>query len=324
LILPTQASTVSNTDCTIRQGSWWGTTTPPLPNTPGVDVVGRIHSVAAHISKKFGWNVGDRIMSMVKWGGNTRFLLIDPAQAIAVPEAVDPASAVCLIETYLAAFQVLHYGQTSKQRYRDDSLQGKSILLRGFSVSSMGRAIAQLAAIAGASNVFAVAKRKHFSYLTSLDITPLDNDGKDWWKMMSGKVDLIVTCDEDSVDIPFKLLKGNGFVIAMRNFGKNSRNKKVSSIGKGLNICCRRSRLQRNRISTYDVYEEWDTNLDLCKSDLKHLLYLLETKVVEPTILDRIPLNKVDDAQGLVATKRLSGFIVCEPWLVGKSRTVCL
>jgi NADPH:quinone reductase-like Zn-dependent oxidoreductase len=297
---------------------------PPLPNTPGVDVVGRIYSVGTYTSNKYGWSVGDRIISLVKWGGNTRYLSLDPSQAIAVPESIDPASAVCLVETYLAAFQVLHRGQPNKQRYRDDSLKGKSILLRGFSVSSMGHAIAQLAAISGASNVFAVSKRKHFDYLTTLGITPLDNDGKDWYKLMSGKVDLIVSCDEDAVEIPFKLLKGSGCVITMKNFARNHNTLKASPMRNGLNKCCRRTRIQRNRMSSYDLYEEWDKNLDCCKTDLQHLLHLLENKVVEPTILDRIPLNKVADAQDLISSKRLSGFIVCEPWLVGKSRSVCL
>ena len=300
----------------------------PLPNTPGVDVVGRIYRVDTETNKKYGWKVGDRIVSLVKWGGNSRYLSLDPSHAIAAPETIDPAMAVCVVETYLSAFQVLHMGQASHLRYCDDSLSGKSILLRGLSVSSMSHAIAQLATIADAFNVFAVAKDKHFNYLSSLGITPLKNDGKDWLKSMAGKIDLIISCDDDMITIPYKLLKGSGNVISLKKFGRSSKStntdSKASMMKPGLNFRKRLSRIPRNRTSVYDVYEQWDDDLDLCKRDIQFLLQLLEDKKIDPTILDRISLNKVDDAHDLIRSKRLSGFIVCEPWLVGKSRTICL
>lgn len=286
-------------------------------------MVGRIYRVDIETNKKYGWKVGDRVISLVKWGGNARYLSLDPLHAIAAPETIDPAVATCLVETYLTAFQVLHIGQDSHKRYCDVSLSGKSILLRGLSISSMSHAIAQLAAIAHASNVYAVAKEKHFTYLSSLGITPLSNNGKDWLKAMTGKIDLIISCDDDMVTIPFKLLKGDGNVISLKNFASNSSNI-GSKASIGLNFRRRLSRIPRNRTSSYNVYEQWDNDIDVCKRDIEYLLQLLEDKQIDPIILDRISLNKVDDAHNLLRSKRLRGHIVCEPWLVGKSRTICL
>ena len=314
---------MSVTDSIIRHGLWWGSTKAPLPNTPGVDVVGRIYRVDSETTKMYGWKVGDRIISLVKWGGNSRYLSLDPSHAVAASETIDPAMAVCLAETYLTAFQALHMGQANDLRYTVDSLTGKCILLRGLAVSSMGHAIAQLAKTANALNVFAVAKDKHFKHLSSLGITPLSNDGKDWLKTMVGKVDLIISCGDDDVSIPYKLLKGSGNVISLKNF-RSSKIEKSSRLKNGLNLRARLSRIPRNRVSSYDVYEHWEKDLDFCRHDLQYLLQLLEDRKIEPAILDRIPLNKVSDAQDLVQSKRLSGFVVCEPWLVGKSRTVCL
>ena len=76
--------------------------------------------------------------------------------------------------------------------------------------------------------------------------------------------------------------------------------------------------------STYDVYEEWERNLELCKKDLSHLLKLLERKIIKPEVLDRLPLNKVAKAQELLELKRLPGFLVCEPWMMSKKRAVYL
>ena len=74
----------------------------------------------------------------------------------------------------------------------------------------------------------------------------------------------------------------------------------------------------------YDVYEEWERNLELCKKDLTHLLTLLEGRVIKPEVLDRLPLTKIGKAHDLLESKRLPGFLVCEPWMRSKKRAVYL
>jgi hypothetical protein len=74
----------------------------------------------------------------------------------------------------------------------------------------------------------------------------------------------------------------------------------------------------------YDVYRQWENDLALCKADLEHLLKLLERGGISPSILDRIPLSKVPRAHALMLmeSKRLAGFLVCEPWMKAKQRAV--
>ena len=79
------------------------------------------------------------------------------------------------------------------------------------------------------------------------------------------------------------------------------------------------------RDSSYDVYSQWDKDLETCKKDLVHLLDLLGKKKIKPTVLDRIPLNKVPKAHRIIESKKgLSGFIICEPWLQTKNRALYL
>lgn len=258
----------------------------------------------------------------MKWGGNARYLSVDPSRVVKVPDSVDPAAAVCLAETYLAAFQVLHRGQSHRIRYRETSLKGKTILILGYAVSNMGRAIAQIATSAGALQVFALAKLKHFEHISALGIGPLNQDSLDWWQALSGKVDLIISIGDDVAALHYKLLKGKGQIIVVKN-RKNEEDQ--DSIGRRTGLVCRRNkRLQQLRTSSYDVYEEWDNNTDRCKLDLRQLLHMLEANQIEPNVLDRISLGKVARAQELVEPKRLPGFIVCEPWLVAKSRAIRL
>jgi NADPH:quinone reductase-like Zn-dependent oxidoreductase len=315
-----QASTVSRTDCSIRQGNWQRQPEPPIPNTPGVDVVGRIYRIDTETKKRYGLSVGDRVISLVKWGGNSRYLVMDPSTAVKVPDSVDPAVAVCLTETYLAAFQVLHCKQNGKARYQDSSLKDKTVLILGNAVTNMGRAIAQLAAHAGATQVFAMAKKKHFEQLSELGIGPLNQDSSDGWKDLFGMIDLIISIDVEVVEVHRKLLAGKGHIVAVMNGVKQGADR-----GRKARLACnRKGRMIQRRLTSYDIYEEWETNIDRCKLDLGHLIKLLDENVVEPNILDRVALHKVARAQSIVESKRLSGFIVCEPWLVAKSRAIRL
>jgi D-arabinose 1-dehydrogenase-like Zn-dependent alcohol dehydrogenase len=312
---------VSRTDCLIRQGKWLKQPAPPMPNTPGADVIGRIYRVDEETRKRYGLSVGDRVMSLVQWGGNSRYLSIDPTTAVKVPDSVDPAVAVCLAETYLSAFQILHHKQNDKIRYKANALKGKTILLLGNTVTNMGRAIAQLASNAAAIQVFAMAKTKHFEQLSDLGIGPLNQDSPDCWKDLNGIVDLLIYIDMDVSEMHRKLLTGKGHVIVVKNGIKEE----DPDCGRRARLVCQRQgRPSNRRCVYYDVFDEWETNIDRCKLDLQHLIKLLDEDLVEPSILDRVALNKVARAQSIVESKRLSGFIVCEPWLVAKSRAIRL
>lgn len=283
--------------------------------------MGRLCRADSEAAKRFGLKVGDRVISLVKWGGNSRYLSVDLSQVVKVPESVDPAAAVCLAETYLAAFQILHRGHNNRVRYRESALKGKTIMILGYGISSMTRAIAQLASHAGALKIFAMAKLKHFEQLSDLGISSVNKDSLEWWDALSGKVDIMVS-NEEVVALHHKLLKGNGQIVVVKH-GKNDGSSDTYDQKTGI-IGRRKKWLHQNRTWSYDVYDEWDHNVERCMLDLHHLLQLLEHKRIEPHVLDRISLGKVARAQQLLESKCLTGFVVCEPWLVAKSRAVRL
>jgi NADPH:quinone reductase-like Zn-dependent oxidoreductase len=327
----TKASTVSETDCIVRNGNWWGREDISLPNTPGVDVVGRVYHIKQKITSQFDLHPRQTVLSLVKRGGNTRYMSLSPDKLVKVPESVDPAQAACLPETYLTAFQVLHFGQVGSIRYRQNSLKGKSLLIVGSMANNMGKAIIELALKAGAANIYATAKRKHWKTLMSFGIMPLSQDPFEWISRIEGTIDLVLATSgglrEDVTQQHYKALRPNGHLIlsGTRVVGNDLPvghwQKQQAPL-----MCSKNKALTRmmNQSHSYDVYEQWEKDLDTCKKDLDHLLTLLEHGGIKPTILDRIPLNKVARAHELVESKRLSGFLVCEPWMKGKKRAVYL
>jgi NADPH2:quinone reductase len=316
---------VSQTDCFIRRGEWWGRRQVPLPNTPGVDIVGKLYRIDKESAQRTSLKKGDRVLSLTKWGGNSRYLSVDPEKLVKVPESIDPAEAACLVETYLTAFQLLHYSQSPGTRYRKTSLKGKTFLIIGAMTPNMGRAIAQLAAFAGTDVIYATSKSKHFQQLTSLGFVPLSLDPADWLDKLKGRVDLIISLGEAVTPLAYKLIKATGeIVIATNSEVDFAPDVELIRQPASKLICARGEAQRKSRTHLYDVYEVWDRDLGRCKKDLAHLVTLLEMRAIVPHVLDRIPLGKVARAQEIIESKRLSGFLVCEPWLLAKARAIRL
>ena len=265
----------------------------------------------------------------MKWGGNSRFLTIKPEKLVKVPEGLDPAQVACLPEMYLTAFQVLHLGQSRAMRYRNNAMKGKSILIIGFMSNNLGSAIIELALKAGVANIYATAKKKHWKKLIKYGVMPLDQDPIDWILRVEGTIDLVLATNgamrEDLSRIHYRALNSTGQMILCghRAVGNDvpvaQWEKQFASV-----MCSKNKAISKmqSKSHAYDVFQSWEKDLSLCKSDLEHLLRMLETGAIAPTILDRIPLGKVPRAHTLMESKNVSGFLVCEPWMKGKQRAI--
>jgi NADPH:quinone reductase-like Zn-dependent oxidoreductase len=258
-------------------------------------------------------------------------MTLEPDKLVKVPEGLDPAQVACLPEVYLSAFQSLHFGQTRTMRYRNNSLKGKSVLIIGFMANNMGSAIIELALKAGAANVYATAKKKHWKTLIGYGVTPLSQDPVDWILRVECTIDLLLATNgglrEDVTRIHYQALCPTGQLILCghRTVGNDvpvaqwEKQHNASSL-----VCSKNKALTKlkSKSHAYDVYRQWENDLALCKADLEHLLKLLERGGISPSILDRIPLSKVPRAHALVESKCLAGFLVCEPWMKAKQRAV--
>jgi NADPH:quinone reductase-like Zn-dependent oxidoreductase len=317
----------------MRSGDWPGKDTPPLPITPGVDFVGKIFCIDKDISSLLHLSVGDSVISLTRCGGNSRFISIDPVQLVKISPSVDPAEAACLGETYLSAFQVLHFGQTGGTRYRSTALKGKSILILGAVATTLGHAIFELATAGGVGRIFATATPKHFPHLRSLGIIPISADPALWYDQLNGEIDLVLVSDTNEEVVPahFRVLKESGHLIVIGQLvgsGSPVGDWETKGQTRAKQLVCKRNKTKVSMIDRthdYNPFRQWAADLQKSKKDLAHLVKLLEKGTIKPNVLDRIPLNKVAKAQEMVESKRhASGFLVCEPWLRNKKRAVRL
>lgn len=237
-----EASTVSASDCAIRRGEWEKISLNPYI-IPGVALIGRVHSDGrkqrrSNSSFSFSSPIqpGDMVMSLVSSGANARYVCLPKTQLVKVPPKLRLDEAVCLVETYLTAFQVLHLGYRGQSRYQEYSLDGRSILVLG-GYSALGKALIELSIAGGAEYCYASAcqpsdrtrkggtaaapsARRQFETLTKWGAIPLSSDPQDWLTLIGRQIDLLVTVYDPSEQAIYNEVVSDDHCKALRKDGQ--------------------------------------------------------------------------------------------------------
>ncbi|HMO67553.1 MAG TPA: NADPH:quinone oxidoreductase family protein [Novosphingobium sp.] len=93
---------------------------PPRPFSPGAEVAGVVEAVGPDAGS---WKPGDRVIAQLSHGGLAQKVLVDPARAFALPDAVSFATGAGLLITYGTAI----YALTDRARAR----AGETMLVLG-------------------------------------------------------------------------------------------------------------------------------------------------------------------------------------------------
>src|SRR5881227_1039543 len=97
------AAGVSFTDSQLRAGTYLGVPKPPF--TPGYELVGVVEEMGPGCSRL---QVGGRTGTLTVWGSDAERVCVLEANAVEVPEDLDPAEIMSLVFTHLTAHQLLH------------------------------------------------------------------------------------------------------------------------------------------------------------------------------------------------------------------------
>lgn len=99
VLIRVSATSVNRPDIIQRQGNY-----PPPPGESGIlglEAAGTIEELGAQVA---GWQVGDRVMSLVAGGGYAEYAAAYSSHLIAIPETLSFEAAACVCETYITAF----------------------------------------------------------------------------------------------------------------------------------------------------------------------------------------------------------------------------
>jgi NADPH:quinone reductase-like Zn-dependent oxidoreductase len=154
-----EATGVSFAEQQMRRGKYYDQ--PPFPFTPGYDLVGRVEAVGPGTDPSL---VGTRVAAVTKIGGWATAALVDAADLVPVPAAIDPAAAETVVVNGVTAWQMLH--RRAKVR------PGGTILVHGAN-GGVGSTLTQLARHHGI-RVVGTASPRHHDALRALGAEPLD------------------------------------------------------------------------------------------------------------------------------------------------------
>src|SRR5580658_1539562 len=187
---------VAFADVLMRRGLYSGV--PPLPYSPGYDIVGIVESCGANVTQ---WKPGDLVTALTQTGGYSRYIVFPESELVPVPAGLDPAEAVSLVLNYTTAYQLIH--RIAKLH------QGESVLIHG-AAGGVGTATLQLGSLAGLKMFGTASKPKH-DLVVKLGGIPIDYRTEDFVKRAAG------------VNAVFDPIGGRNWPRSYRALGKGGR-----------------------------------------------------------------------------------------------------
>jgi NADPH2:quinone reductase len=287
--------------------------TPPVPFTPGWDLVGLVDRLGAGVS---GIELGQIVAAMPIHGSYAEFICIPQRELVPVPAGLDPAEAVSLILNYVTAYQMMNRSASVRA--------GQRVLIHGAS-GGVGTALLQLGRLAGLE-MYGTCSSRGASAVSDLGGIPIDYKYQDFVK----EIHRLTGEGVDAVFDPIggthlwqsrKALRrggkvvGYGLITSLRGEGLTSgrpgrRNRSRGTAIFGLYIAGGWLLPGRKRVIPYSIQTLKRLKPGLFRQDLIALLDLLRQQRIKPLIAQRLPLIQARHAQELLAKGGVIGKIV--------------
>ena len=287
--------------------------TPPVPFTPGWDLVGVVDRLSSGVS---GIERGQIVAAMPIHGAYAEFVCLPQSELVPVPEGLDAAEAVSLILNYITAYQMMN--RSARVR------AGQRVLIHGAS-GGVGTALLQLAKLAGLE-AYGTCSSRGASAVTELGGIPIDYEHQDFVKEIGRLTGEGVDAVFDPIGgahlwqsrkalRPGGMVVGYGLIPAIRGKGLNSarpgrRNRFRGTAIFGLYIAGGWLLPGHRRITPYSIQTLKRLQPEWFLQDLAKLMNLLREQKIKPLIAQRLPLVEARHAQELLAKGGVIGKIV--------------
>jgi len=180
------AAGVSLPDLLMREGVH--PETPPLPFTPGWDLVGVVDRLGDGIS---GIEPGQTVAALPITGAYSEFVCLPQRELVPAPSGLDAAEAVSLVLNYVTAYQMLHRSAHVRP--------GQRALIHG-AAGGVGSALLQLGRLAGLE-MYGTCSSRGASVVSDLGGIPIDYQRQEF-------VEEIHRLTSEGVDVVFDGIGG--------------------------------------------------------------------------------------------------------------------
>jgi NADPH2:quinone reductase len=305
------AAGVSLPDLMMREGIH--PETPPLPFTPGWDLVGIVDRLGDGVS---GLELGQRVAALPITGAYAEFVCLPQRELVPVPSGLDAAEAVSLVLNYVTTSQMLHRSAHVRP--------GQRVLIHG-AAGGVGSALLQLGRLAGLE-MYGTCSARGASAVADLGAIPIDYRQLDF-------VTEIHRLTREGVDVVFDGIGGTHIWrsrTALRPGGRVVAYGLTASLRGGRLASGRSGRRRRfrgiaifgwyiaggwllpgwKRVVPYSI--QWLKRLRPAwfRQDVIALFDLLQQQKIKPLIAQRLPLAEARQAHELLGTGGVTGKIV--------------
>jgi NADPH:quinone reductase-like Zn-dependent oxidoreductase len=276
---------------------------PPLPYTPGEDIVGVVDKLGDGVSTV---EPGQRVAGYPRGGGYAEFITEPASELVPLPAGVDPAEAVCLVANYLTAHMLLHPAASVQS--------GERVLVHG-AAGGVGSALVELGRLAGLE-MYGTASKYNHERVAALGATPIDYRTEDF-------VERIRSLTGDGVDAVFDPVGGARQIWrsyqALREGGRLVSFGVAATSKAGLRVIPltvltvvllnlvpggKRASMSPNLAEFAPTHTEW------YRETLTELVDLLAEGRIKPVVAERIPLLEAARAHELLERGGYAGKVV--------------
>jgi NADPH:quinone reductase-like Zn-dependent oxidoreductase len=320
---------VSYTDAMLRVGSYLGVPKPPF--TPGYELVGVVEALGPGCSRL---HVGDRIGALTVWGADAERVCVLEADAVQVPDDLDPAEALSLVFTHMTAYQLLH--RTARVK------RGETVLVHG-AAGRVGTAVLELGAVAGL-HMYGTASERDRAKVERLGAAFIDYRNEDFLarvRELTGGEGVDVALDGFGGGLSlrsFRALRRGGRLVVFGHSGTVANGRKswrgwikwyaataaVSLRGvfsPGRRVLVYRIQKLRRGHQVLPVSGRREAlavgggprNPQWFQEDFRVLLELLREQKIHPVVAERMPLSEARHAHELLESSADKGKLVLVP-----------
>ena len=287
--------------------------TPPVPFTPGWDLVGVVDRVGAGV---YGIEPGKIVTALPIHGAYAELVCLPHNELVPVPSGLDPAEAVSLVLNYITAYQMMHRSVHVEA--------GQRALIHGAS-GGVGSALLQLGSLAQLE-MYGTCSAKASQSVLGMGCVPIDYQHQNF-------VDEIHRLTRDEVDVVFDPIGGAHLWESRKALRSGG-----SVVGYGLTTSLRGAELKSTRpgrrqrfrgtprfalyivagwllpghkhVVPYSIQTLKRLQPTWFRDDLIILLDLLKQRKLQPLVAQRFSFAEARKAQEMLVTGGVIGKIV--------------
>jgi NADPH:quinone reductase len=299
---------VSFSDALLRAGVYVGGPKPPF--TPGYELVGVAEELGPGCSRL---KVGDRVAVLTVWGADAERVCVPEANAVEVPEDLDPAEVVSLVLPYMTGYQLLHRVARAKS--------GETVLVHG-AAGRVGTAVLELGALAGLG-LYGTASARDRAAVERLGAVAIDYRNEDFLARVRGLpgkgVDVVLDGLGGALSVrSFRALRPGGRLVVFGyssalTQGRRSRRAWIEWNVQTASVFLRGLLSPRRRVSGYRIDKLRNRRPEWFREDFLALLELLRRGEIHPVVAERLPLTEARRAHELLESSAATGKLVLVP-----------